>query len=392
MTFNKALLEKFSIKTWAIICFIISLAVTCQLYFGGTKVYAGDAHLYTEFNNYIIFKNSFFHLLNNQNLYAHYPNEQWDLYKYSPSFAFLYVVFALLPNFFGLFFWNFLNCFILFFAISKIDFISNKAKNFILLFNLIELFTSIQNTQSNALITGLILLAFVLAKKEKMFWSTLCLVLTVYIKLFGGVALVMYLFFPNKFKVAIYAVFWTIVLALIPLIIVSPTQLLEQYNNWLVLLKADKDASLGYSVFGWLKSWFNIDVAKNIVLSVGLIINLLPLLIKKQLYNKNFQLLYMASLLIWVVIFNHKAESPTFIIATAGVAIWYALSAKTIVDKCLLFLVFAFTILSPTDIFPKSLNTNFVIPFVLKGVACIFVWFKIMYDLFMFRSNNLSKH
>ncbi len=173
---------------------------------------------------------------------------------------------------------------------------------------------------------------------------------------------------------------------------VSPTQLLEQYNNWLVLLKADKDASLGYSVFGWLKSWFNIDVAKNLVLSVGLIINLLPLLIKKSLYNKNFQLLYMASLLIWVVIFNHKAESPTFIIATTGVAIWYALSAKTIVDKCILFLVFVFTILSPTDIFPKSLNTNFVIPFVLKGVACIFVWFKIMYDLFMFRSNNLSKH
>lgn len=385
---SKKIFDKFSFNFWLIICVVISLAVTCQLYFGGTKTYAGDSHLYTEYNNYVIFKTSFFNLLHHQNLYVLYPNEQWDLYKYSPTFAFLFGVFAVLPNFIGLFFWNFLNSFFLFYAVNKVDSFSNRAKNFILIFNIIELFTSIQNAQSNALIAGLILLAFTLAKAEKLFLSTLCIVLTVYIKLFGGIAFVMYLFFPNKLKTCVYSLFWTVCLALMPLIIVSPTQLFQQYENWLVLLKADKDASLGYSIFGWLKTWFNFLVSKNMLLCLGLAINLLPLFITKYFRHANFQLLFVSSILIWVVIFNHKAESPTFIIATLGVALWYAISQKTVFDKVLLVLVIVFTILSPTDIFPKSINAAFVIPFVLKGVACIFVWLKVIYDLFCFNDKS----
>jgi hypothetical protein len=387
---SKKIFDKFSFNFWLIICIVISLAVTCQLYFGGAKVYEGDTHVYTEYNNYVIFNTSFYNLWQNKNLYILYPNEQWDLYKYSPSFAFLFGVFAVLPNFIGLFFWNFINSFFLFYAVNTVDSFSNRAKNFILVFNIIELFTSIQNAQSNALIAGLILLAFTLATKEKLFLSTLCIVLTVYIKLFGGVAFVMYLFFPNKLKTFLYSLFWTIVLFLIPLIIITPGQLIQQYSNWLVLLKADKDASLGYSIFGWLKTWFNIIVSKNILLVIGLAINLLPLLVTKHFKHISFRLLFLSSILIWVVIFNHKAESPTFIIATLGVAIWYTIASKTALNKLLLLLVLVFTILSPTDIFPKSINATYVIPFVLKGVACIFVWFKIMYELYFFKAEDYT--
>lgn len=380
---SSTLLNKFSFKTWMIICIIISIIVTAQLYFGGAKVYEGDTHTYTHYNNYIIFKNSFYNLLNNRNLYILYPNDQWDLYKYSPSFAFLFLLFACLPNFFGLFLWNFINCILIFYCVNKLEGISNKAKNFILIFNVIELITSIQNAQSNALIAGLILLAYQLAKNEKLFWSVFCIVLTVYIKLFGGVAFVIYLFFPNKLKTFFYSLFWFVALALIPLIIVTPSQLITQYQNWLVLLKADKDASLGYSVYGWLKSWYGISINKNIILFVGLAINCIPLVIKnKLLQNIKFQYLFLASIFIWMVIFNHKAESPTFIIATLGVSIWYAVSHKSYLNTFLLLIVLVFTILSPTDLFPKNLNASFVTPYVLKGVACIFVWFKLMFDLF----------
>lgn len=114
---SKKIFDKFSFNFWLIICIVISLAVTCQLYFGGAKVYEGDTHVYTEYNNYVIFKTSFYNLWQNKNLYILYPNEQWDLYKYSPTFAFLFGVFAVFPNFIGLFFWNFINrsCLKLFF-------------------------------------------------------------------------------------------------------------------------------------------------------------------------------------------------------------------------------------------------------------------------------------
>src|SRR5580658_9739822 len=43
----------------------------------------------TYYNNYVIFKYSFFHLIDGKNLYGIYPDDHWDLFKYSPTFAFL---------------------------------------------------------------------------------------------------------------------------------------------------------------------------------------------------------------------------------------------------------------------------------------------------------------
>jgi len=44
-----------------------------------------------------------------KDLYAPYPNEYWDLYKYSPTFALLMAPLALLPTLAGLAGWNLLN-------------------------------------------------------------------------------------------------------------------------------------------------------------------------------------------------------------------------------------------------------------------------------------------
>ncbi len=88
-----------------------------------------------------------------------------------------------------------------------------------------------------------------------------------------------------------------------------------------------------------------------------------------------------------MIIFNHKAESPTFIIAVGGVAIWYIASKRTFLDKTLLFLVFVFTTLSPTDLFPKIifkyLDYNIV-----KALPCVLVWIKLQIDLFRKNTND----
>lgn len=43
-----------------------------------------------KYNNYVIFKMSFPHLVNNEDLYIVQPEEHWDLYKYTPTFAVLF--------------------------------------------------------------------------------------------------------------------------------------------------------------------------------------------------------------------------------------------------------------------------------------------------------------
>jgi len=48
-------------------------------------------------NNFLIFRSAFDHLLAGRDLYAAYPAEHADLFKYSPTFALLFAPFALLP-------------------------------------------------------------------------------------------------------------------------------------------------------------------------------------------------------------------------------------------------------------------------------------------------------
>jgi hypothetical protein len=89
----------------------------------------------------------------------------------------------------------------------------------------------------------------------------------------------------------------------------------------------------------------------------------------------------------WVVIFNHKAEGQTFIIAINGVAIWYFSQPTTPVTRTLACSAFILTTLSSTDLFPQFLKDEFVVPYVLKAVPCILIWCRAIYDL-LFLSNS----
>lgn len=89
----------------------------------------------------------------------------------------------------------------------------------------------------------------------------------------------------------------------------------------------------------------------------------------------------LASLLIWVVIFNHKAESPTFVIAMSGVALWYYAMPRKNMDMVLAIIALVFTSLSVTDLFPPFLRESFVYPYAIKAFPCILVWLRIVHEL-----------
>jgi hypothetical protein len=145
------------------------------------------------------------------------------------------------------------------------------------------------------------------------------------------------------------------------------------------MLKNDHDISYGISVMAWLHTWFGID-AKDYALLAGIMLFVLPLLRYKSFVYTGFRQLFLASILIWVVIFNHKAESPAFIIAISGAAIWFSHS-NTKFNAILMAMAFLFTILSPTDIYPKFIRDQFFIPYTIKVVPCIIIWIKILFEL-----------
>ena len=354
--------------------FVIAIAVSLHRYFLGEEHYG----------NYLIFKNSFYNLTHGRDLYALYPEWKIDLFKYSPTFAVLFSPFSIFPDYIGLVLWNLVNAMALFLSVKMINMDENK-KAFILWFVLIELITSMQNYQSNALTASLMIFVFAFLERKKYLLAGVLVAVGFYIKLFGVLISLMWFFYKGKFEFFISAIISLVVLFALPMIFVSPNELIEIYKSWFHLLSTDVSHELNHSVMSIMKNWFGIEANKTYVQIFGLILLAIPLFKWKLYQENNFRMLFLCSILIWTIIFNHKAESATYIVAVAGCAIWFFNSEKSITDKSLIILLFLLTILSPTDLFPKSVRESYIVPYSLKALPCILVWIKIQYELLIFR-------
>jgi hypothetical protein len=365
--------------------FILGIYIAVAVIASITSILKPDrelgGNLHKDYNNYLIIKHSFSHLIGNKDLYIAYPMEHWDLYKYSPAFAMFMGLFYYFPDFIGLILWNLLNSILLFYSIKLLPVDNLRAKLLMLSFILLELLNSMQNFQSNGLVTGLIIFSFVFFEKRNVVLASLFIMLSVYVKLFGIVAFALFLLYPDKLKFILFSIFWFFVLALLPLLAVSPEQLQYLYISWQNLLANDYSTSQGLSVMGWLNSWFGVSLPKYYVILGGAFLFCIPLINFDSYKKPAFRLLFLSSILIWVIIFNHRAELPTFIIAISGVAIWYFIQERKLENLILIIFAFIFTSLSPTDLFPTHLRDNFVKPYLLKAVPSILIWFKLTYEL-----------
>jgi hypothetical protein len=372
------LIQKQSSLFWLLLLLI--LLITVQQYLGGTKSFGDLPYSYTHYNNYLIFKFSSIHFIHHQDLYSLYLTDHWDLYKYSPTFAMLFGIFAWMPDWAGLFLWNAINGFCLFFGIRMLPSFDLRQKNIVFLILLVELITSLQNSQSNALIAGLVLMAFALMERENFFWACLLIALTVYIKLFGLFAFAICLLFPGRWKMVGYSIFWMAALFVLPLLIIDFAQLKTFYESWLHLLQQDYVPN-SLSLVGGFKNWFGWVIDSNVMLLMGVLFFGISLLRWKQFGALSYRFLFMSQVLIWMVIFNHKAESPTFIIALTGVAIAYYYLPDRKWNTALLWLVIVFTSLSTTDVFPNFIQQNIFIPYSIKLLPCVIFYFFVLYNL-----------
>jgi hypothetical protein len=362
----------------AILYLLIAIIGSIQCYYGFIHPPGRAENIYHNYNNYILFKNSFFHLIENKDLYHLYLNEQWDLYKYSPTFSFSFGLLAYLPDFIGLIFWGLLNTMLLLIGFSQLKGIGEKNKIYALLFCSIELLGNVQNAQSNGLMAALLILAFASLENSKYLLATFLIVFSVYIKIYGGIGLVLFLFYPSKGRLIVYTLSWFLLLGALPLLVIDFTQLIHLYKSWISLLRSDQANSVGISVMAILSKWFKIHVSDTAVECIGLLVFMLPLAqISKYKYG-HFRLMMLSAALIGTVIFNHKAESSTYIIAICGISIWFYSQPRNHLNIVLMILAFIFTSLSTGDIFPMAIKEEFINPYYIKCVFSIIIFGKII--------------
>ena len=337
----------------------------------------------THYNNYIIFKNSPSHLSQGTNLYKGYDKEHYDVFKYTPNFALLFTPFLSLPDIIGLSAWNLLNALVWLFALFRLQNQSNRFFIFGLIIGVLELYIAILNSQSNALIAGLLLWAYIYLEKEDFSRASLFIWLTTAIKLFGIVFFAMFLFYKGWHKKGIvYAILWGLILFLIPTLMISFKALFWQYSNYLDLLKADQSTFLKYSFLGWLQAWFSWEPNRTLAVLLALVFQSALCIYKSMHQQEHTKILMAASWLLWVVIFNHMSESATFIIAVTGVVIWWEYSKIPLKIKGLLLVpIILFTCLGPSDIYPKAWRLIIVADLQLKVFPCILIYAALLWEL-----------
>ena len=108
----------------------------------------------------------------------------------------------------------------------------------------------------------------------------------------------------------------------------------------------------------------------------GTLLLLLPLTTRPSRWgDAEFRRGFVASLLVYCVIFNHKAEQPSFVIAIVGVAIWFALSPRERIRQVLTAASFLATIpMLVTVAAPGLIASSMTGPLLLTSASCTLTW------------------
>lgn len=355
----------------------LSAVAAIQQFLLGPKDFKGT--LYTHFNNYRIYKLSFLHLVRGQDLYVRHTLEHWDLFKYSPTFAALMAPFSLLPDAIGLVLWNLLNAGVLVLALDRLEVLTPRSRALLGWFLVPEALTAFQNLQANVLVAGLVILAYSFLESDRPGWGSLLIVTAFYVKVYPALAALLFLLYPRKGRFVLWSLLWLALLGALPLLFVTPDRFREIYADWIQLLGSDRSVLTGISVMRILHSWFSLELSKLQVTLVGAAIGLVPLLRRSAHGDPGFRLVFLASLLIWMVIFNHTAESATYAVAVCGVGLWYFTRPRSRRELALLGLAFLLTSMSPR--FPHFLVLELVEPYALKALPCLLIWLVAIWEL-----------
>jgi hypothetical protein len=329
----------------------------------------------THYNNFLVFRLAFVHLVEGRNLYLDFPGEHFDNFLYSPTFAVLMAPFSVLPIAPSLVLWNVVNALVMVAGIRSLPGLDGRARALFAWFILLEFVGAAQNSQTNPAIVGLLLLAFASAERRRAWAAGLLLALAGYVKIFPLAAGLLFLVYPQRVRLVLWTAAWMVALAALPLVFVSPEQLAWQYGNWWRLHTTSTHASgIGLSMAGILQSWFGLEPPRPLLLGLGSLAMLLPLTNPGAFTRLPFRAAFLGAILMWMIAFNHLSESPTFVIAMAGIALWYFSQERTPAHQALLWFAFLLVSVSYSELVPGSFRDRFIVPYALKALPVVVIW------------------
>lgn len=355
-------------RHWLLLVYIGSV-VLVGFQFGGRAIA----------NNIKIFRWSFFHLAHAQDIYQAYPDLYYDVFKYSPTWAFLFAPFALPPPALGFFLWDLCAALLLYYAVQRL--LPAREARLALALAFLEFLAAMQHASStNTVVAALVILAFVALEDERQWLAALAIALGALMKIYPLAALSCVVFHPRKGR---FATCFAAVLALLvalPLLVTPPAALAAQWRSWGSVLTEDAPTR-AWSVMQLLHLSLGIDWPNWPLQLVGTLMLLAPLAVRRDRWSEpHFRRLFLCSLLLYCLLFNHQVERPSFVVGFTGITIWYAMSPRTRLRTSLMALALIGVPLLHSGIVPWAIRRE--LPLAWMVGPCLLVWIVIQVELF----------
>ncbi|WP_099464709.1 glycosyltransferase family 87 protein [Parabacteroides provencensis] len=352
-------------------------------------LFAAAKLLIGKYNNYKIFENVFHHAVNGLPLYLEYPAEYYDVNHYGPFFSLVIAPFTLLPDWLGMVFWIVANTMFLFYAIRQLPLTHNQ-RIFIYWYSLCELMTAQGMQQYNISVAAFIILAYAFIKQKKDFWAACAIMFGAFIKIYPIAGLAFFFFSRHKTKFILSCFFWAALFLTIPMLYApGPDYILSQYIQWFERLGVKNELNMfaksqNISLLGIVRKLSgNASYSDLCLIIPGLVLFFIPYLRISQYKHLNFQLMLLANVLLFVVLFSTGSEASGYISAMIGVALWYLASPSPhrTYNRWLMIATLIIVGLSTTELVPPFIRHNFIVPYVIKAWPCTVVWLTIGYEM-----------
>jgi hypothetical protein len=362
---------------WLLVYIVSALAVAVQ------------RTMFSPENNFRILRTASKHLITGQDLYAAYPAIHSDFFKYSPTFAFLWAPFALLPPVPGYMLWAIACVSALYAGITRA--LRPDRAALALALSWLAVFGDLQRSQSNALCAGLMILGWVALERDHQWRGAGAIAAATFVKLFPLSAAVIALFHKRMLKFgAVLAGVFAVGVAL-PLLVTSPALLAAQYKSWYAIETHDAAALARYGtggadlyagIMGQFRVWWGVEWPHWPTQIAGVVILLAPLVVQRSRFgSRQFRILYLSSILVFCVLFNHQAESPSYSIAMIGTSIWFAVSERVWWRTFLMAASLIIVNVASTDLMPRTWYHAWYVPYLVKTIPLIPVWLAMQGEL-----------
>src|SRR5438105_15298624 len=232
-------------------------------------------------NNFTVFRAAATNLLAHRDLYAAHPDQHFDFYKYSPTFALLFAPLAALPFAPALLIWSLLNSLLLWYAVRRL--LPDRQATLALALVYLEVLFAMQYTQSNGLVAALLLLAFLALEAGRQLRAALLIGLDAFIKIFPLGAAALALFHPRRWRFTLLFAAMGAGLALLPLVVIPSHALVAESRSWWTIETADASRlNRGDSVMQYLHQWLGFDWPHWPVQLAGTLLLLAPLALQRR--------------------------------------------------------------------------------------------------------------